>query len=112
MKNIFLILCLIFVSSFASADFSWTDNNWRGKGVSVENVYLQWDEHWVSFSDESGKLYYYYWGTEASPDEKGKLFFSMLLTAFTAGKKVSVNVNDVAGHSNTWFEYNYINLHN
>jgi hypothetical protein len=106
-----IIIALLFISNFANANFSWTDNNWRGKGLEVKNVYLQWDQHWVSFSDEHGKLYYYYWGTEAAPDEKGKMFFSMLLTAFTAKKKVSIYVNSEPGHGSGWYEYTFINLH-
>ncbi|BDF93412.1 hypothetical protein KAN5_02500 [Pseudoalteromonas sp. KAN5] len=40
------LLC-VFFSTASSAGMKWTDDYWRGKGVEVENVYLQWDNHWV-----------------------------------------------------------------
>lgn len=44
------------------------------------------------------------------PNEKAKMFFSMLLTAFTANKKVSIAFNttpDAGGHHS----FSFLNLH-
>ncbi|WP_259398300.1 hypothetical protein [Pseudoalteromonas sp. SR41-8] len=40
---------MCFFSAASSAAMKWTDDYWRGKGVEVKNVYLQWDNHWVQF---------------------------------------------------------------
>lgn len=111
MKKIIMAIVLCFVVSDVSAKAVWTDNNWRGAGVGVENVYLQWNQHWVQFYGSDGKSYVYYWGVEEVPNEKAKMFFSMLLTAFSADKKVSIAFNDVTiagGHHS----FTFLNLHN
>jgi hypothetical protein len=111
MKKIIMAIVLCFVVSDASAKAVWTDNNWRGAGVGVENVYLQWNQHWVQFYGSDGKSYFYYWGVEEVPNEKAKMFFSMLLTAFSADKKVSIAFDDVpnaGGHHS----FTFLNLHN
>lgn len=106
-------LCLLLVSmSSVNAKVVWTDSgNWRGAGVGVNNVYLQWDQHWVQFYGSDGKSYFYYWGPEEMPNEKAKMFFSMLLTAFSANKKVSIAYDteaDAGGHHS----FSFLNLHN
>jgi hypothetical protein len=88
----------------------WTDNNWRGEGVNVKNVYLQWDNHWVQFYGSDGKSYFYYWGANEEPNERAKMLFSMLLTAFSAQKKVSIayeTTPDAGGHHS----FTFLNLH-
>ena len=109
--KIFIGLLFVFVFNAANADWNWTDGNWQGSGIEVNNVYLQWDKHWVAFTGGDGKYYYYYWGAEDAPDEKGKLFFTMLLTAFTAGKKVSLYRDEETSHGG-WNEYTFLNIHN
>jgi hypothetical protein len=107
-----VIVSFIFISSFSNAEFKWTDNgDSKGKGLEVKSVYLQWDQHWVSFSDATGRDYYYYWGTEETPGHKGNIFFSTLLTAFTASKRVSIYVSQEPTHGNSWYEFTFINLH-
>jgi len=110
-KYLIGMILLFSVSSFA-ANVVWTDSgNWRGPGVGVTNVYLQWDNHWVQFYGSDGKSYFYYWGPEEMPNEKAKMFFSMLLTAFTADKKVSIAYNPESlpgGHHS----FTFLNLHN
>ena len=108
--RILFLTSLLLLSSISLSATVWTDNHWRGQGVSVTNVYLQWDNHWVQFFGSDGKSYYYYWGTENTPTEKAKLFFTMLLTAFTSGKKVSIayqETPDTAGHHS----FSFLNLH-
>ncbi|AQS38165.1 hypothetical protein Sps_03018 [Shewanella psychrophila] len=107
-----IVLIVLLISSFTSeAAVRWTDSDWRGAGVKVNNVYLQWDTHWVQFYGGDGKSYVYYWGTDPMPNEKAKLFFSMLLTAFTADKKVSV-AYDTEPNSGGHYEFSFLNIHN
>ena len=111
MLKVFSSIFLLLAFNVANADWSWMNGDWNGTGVEVTNVYLQWDQHWVAFKGGDDKHYYYYWGTESTPGEKGKMFFSMLLTAFTAGKKVSLYMDEESSHGG-WNEYTFINLHN
>lgn len=70
MFKVSVFLFCVFFSTASSAAMKWTDDYWRGKGVEVENVYLQWDNHWVQFYGSDGRSYVYYWGEQAMPDEK------------------------------------------
>ena len=110
-KNLIFSIFLL-LSNISAAGWAWTDNNnWKGTGVEVKNVYIQRTQHWVTFSDQNGKQYYYYWGVENNPTEAAKIYFSMLLTAFSANKKVSIYVNSEPEESGAWYEYTTINLH-
>lgn len=110
MFKVSVFLLCVFFSTASSAGMKWTDDYWRGKGVEVENVYLQWDNHWVQFYGSDGRSYVYYWGEQAMPDEKAKMFFSMLLTAFSANKKVSV-AYETEAMSNAHHRFYFLNLH-
>lgn len=111
MKLKLALLLFIFFTSNSYSALRWTDDNWRGRGVSVTNVYLQWDQHWVQFYGGNGKSYYYYWGEQEEPNEKAKMLFTMLLTAFTANKKVSV-AYDTTPDEGGRYAFSYLNLHN
>ncbi|MDT3334960.1 hypothetical protein Q4Q49_06570 [Shewanella sp. SP1S1-7] len=108
MKVIAIVLMLL-TSNLCVADVSWTDNNYKGKGVGVVNVYPQWDKHWITFQGTDGKMYFYYWGNSEEPNERAKMFLSMLLTAFSADYKVSVAAETTS--QNGWYAFTFLNLH-
>ncbi len=110
MKKILLIVLLLLPLT-VSAEVKWTDDNWRGKGVGVNNVYLQWKQHWVQFYGTDGRSYFYYWGESDMPDKKAEMIYTMLLTAFTANKKVSV-AYDITADPGGQHEFSYLNIHN
>ena len=114
MKNhslkIILVMWTLF-SGLAQAAPAWTNGHWEGAGFGVKNVYIQWEKHWITFTSSDGKYNYYYWGVDEMPDEKSKMLYSMLLTAFASEAKVSIYRETIAGPIANWHSFEYLNLH-
>ena len=108
LARVFLyMLCL--VGTNVNAAMVWTDNNPWGAGLNVDLVYPSFAERAVMFKAD-GMLYQYKWDANQSEmTPNAQAVYSMLLTAFTTGQRVSIYYNDAeSGQIN----FTLINLHN
>ena len=107
--KIMVLLLLLVVSTAGFSEVNWTDGSYRGAGIGVENVYPQWDNHWITFQGSDGERYFYYWGVSDDLNDRARVFQDMLLTALSGGFKVSVasGVADKKG----WHEFRFLSLH-
>lgn len=107
-------LKLLFFAVFAALSFNshaamvWTDGHAWGEGVEVADVYLQFEQRRVVFKTNSGAFYSYYWGESEQMTANSQAVYSMLLTALSAKKKVSVYYDDAERTR----PFTLINIHN
>lgn len=102
-----LLLVLTALSFNSFAGMVWTDNDAWGQGVDVADVYLQFQQKRIVFKTSSGTSYSYYWGDTEQMTTNSQTVYSMLLTALSARKNVSVYFDD----SESTRPFTLINIH-
>ena len=83
-------LILLLSTFYCHADMQWTDGSYLGAGKDVTMVYPQFVNRDIIFQTDDGKKYKYHWGDSEHMTDNAKIVYSTLLTALTAGRKVSI----------------------
>ena len=93
-----LTLCVLLFSANANAAYQWSGAPWGGDGaeIGVEAVYTQFGLNQLVFKGSDGKFYCYLLdASSAQVTQNANMVMSVLLTAFSVNKKVTLYFDNV-----------------